>query len=117
VRKGAPDRRCDVCGEPCRPRGDRCVLHRRDPTLTVADLARLFAEEQSWSRTAARLGLGRADMDLLRALVVRRYERAPGRAPRPPLGADVRAWERYRRAVDEWFAGLAGAPGEEAGAG
>ena len=111
--KGPPDRRCEVCGEPCRLRRDRCVLHRHDPTLTVADLARVFAEERSWLRTARRLGLGAWEDASLRALAVRLYERAPGRAQPPLPGADVAEWERYRWAVEDWFAGLAGAPDEE----
>ncbi len=113
--KGPPGRRCEICGEPCRPRRDRCVLHRHDPTLTVADLARIFAEEQSWTRTARRLGLGAWEDAALRALAVRLYERAPGPVPRPAWGADIREWERYRRAVEDWFAGQAGAPDEDRG--
>ena len=115
--EGPTDRHCEVCGEPC-PRGrDRCALHRHDPTLTAADLARVFAEERSWPRTARRLGFGRARGEQLRALAVRLYERAPGRAQPPPPGANVGEWERYRRAVEDWFAGQAQAPGEEPGAG
>ena len=91
------------------------MLHRHDPTLTAADLARVFAEEQSWTRAARRLGTWRVDE--LRALVERRYRSATGHVSPPPWGADGSAWERYRRAVDEWFAGQAGAPDEEVGAG
>jgi hypothetical protein len=117
VWKEPPDRRCDVCGEPCRRRAYRCALHRRDPTLSVADLACVFAEEGGWTRTARRLGLGAWEGEQLRALAVRRYERAPGGVPPPPPGADARAWERYRRAVEDWFAGLAQVPDEEPGVG
>ena len=107
--RGPSDRRCEVCGEPCRHRRDRCVLHRQDPTLSVADLARVFAEEGGWTRTLRRLGLGAWEGEQLRALAVRLYERAPDRGSPPAPGADVRAWEQYRRAVDAWFAGQAGA--------
>ena len=109
--KGPPGRRCEICGEPCRPRRDRCVLHRHDPTLTVGDMARVFAEEQSWTRTARRLGLGSWESQNLRAVAVRLYERTPGGLLPPAPGAAVGEWERYRRAVEDWFAGLA-APDE-----
>ena len=93
------------------------MLHRHDPTLTIADLARIFAEEQSWTRTARRLGLGAWEDASLRAIAVRLYERAPGRAEPALPGANVGEWQRYRRAIEDWFAGQAGAADEEPGAG
>ena len=99
-----------VDGADCR--WPRCALHLADPGLTTADLARAFSEERSWSRAARRLGLPRGGEELLRGYAWRLHERAPGRAEPPPPGSGPDAWADYRRAVEGWFAGLAGALAE-----